>query len=96
MINMGIQQLRRKIDKIDQEIVALIARRISLVKEIAKVKQKQGLDIFDKEREKEIMNNITLIAKNNCISNKFIKKIFKEILNYSKNLQEGMLYDKKS
>ncbi|RLB06119.1 MAG: type I 3-dehydroquinate dehydratase [Deltaproteobacteria bacterium] len=47
--------LRRKIDEIDRQILSLLDRRMALVLQVGKVKKELATEIYDPEREAEIM-----------------------------------------
>lgn len=50
-----LSTLRNKIDDVDQELVALFAKRLQLVAEIGEVKTKQGESIYVPEREANLI-----------------------------------------
>jgi len=50
--------LRKRIDEIDEEIVKLLRERLKLATEIGKIKEKQNLQAFDLQREKQILKRI--------------------------------------
>ena len=47
--------LRRQLDDVDQQMTALLARRLALAGEIGKVKAAQGLPVLDEQREAEVL-----------------------------------------
>lgn len=49
-----IKELRRQIDRIDTEIIALIASRVAVAKELGKIKKSNHLPITDLAREAEL------------------------------------------
>ncbi len=50
---MDLDQIRKDIDQIDQELVALLERRMVCVGQIVEYKEQQGLPVLDQEgREK--------------------------------------------
>ncbi|WP_048816710.1 chorismate mutase [Caldisphaera lagunensis] len=50
-----IKILREKINELDDQIINLLNVRISICKEIGKIKRKNRINIEDKERENEIL-----------------------------------------
>ena len=58
-----IQALRDDIDQIDENILELINQRLLLAKQISDIKNRDGIQIEDNRREKDIMNR--LLARNN-------------------------------
>jgi shikimate dehydrogenase len=73
-----LNALRSKIDEIDDKIMKLLEARFAAAKEIGEYKNSRGLDVFDQDRENEILDKI---------SDKYILKIYSEILEMSKAAQ---------
>lgn len=46
-----LEELRNNIDQVDQEIVRLLEKRMTIVQEISQEKQKQEITILDASRE---------------------------------------------
>jgi len=72
-----LQELRCKIDEVDQEIIELLDLRMKLAKEIGAIKKRCGMKIKDREREKEVLER----------ARKY-KRIFEEIIKFSIKVQE--------
>ena len=53
-----IEQIRNDLDKIDDEIMVLITKRLKLVKKIGKLKKAVGKNIFDPNRENLIIDRL--------------------------------------
>ena len=81
-----MEDLRKQLDEIDQEMRKLFEKRLDVVTKIGQYKKTNDLPILDKSREKEI---ITKGIK--CIKNKAYKQYYKDFLNFmftiSKDLQ---------
>ncbi|MGM5484040.1 MAG: chorismate mutase [Nanobdellota archaeon] len=88
---MEIQEARQNIDKIDNKIVKLLAKRMSFMPEIAIYKKKQEKSITNPEREKQILNKKRNIAKENNLNPGFIENIFNLIFKESKQIQKKTL-----
>ena len=82
-----INKLRKEIDKIDQDLIALLKNRFSIAKEIGQVKTSNSLGIDDIDRENKIIKNLSIEA-NNDLKEEDISNIFKLIFSISKNLQK--------
>lgn len=54
-----MEELRKQIDQIDQEMLELFVKRMNLSKEIVQKKKSLGLKIYDLDREKQILTNMT-------------------------------------
>ncbi|MEM4348669.1 MAG: prephenate dehydratase domain-containing protein, partial [Candidatus Anstonellaceae archaeon] len=79
---MNLENIRKKIDKIDGKIVKLLSSRMELALLTTKFKG----SILDKQREKELLDNAKK-ASAGLLKPQFIEKIFFDILEESKNLQ---------
>ena len=82
-----INKLRKEIDKIDQDLIALLKNRFSIAKEIGQVKTSNSFGINDIDRENKIIKNLSIKA-NNDLKEEDISIIFKLIFSISKNLQK--------
>jgi chorismate mutase/prephenate dehydratase len=84
---MNLEDLRRKIDDTDANIVKLIAERMRIAQEIGEEKKKQRKRIDDKEREKRVWENIKSIARDENISQEVIESLYREIVMACKRMQ---------
>ena len=66
-----LKVLRDKIDKIDNDIVDLYARRMELAKQIGIIKGDENKGVVDSGREKEIINIENLKNLDECVSGLF-------------------------
>ena len=71
-----IQELRKKIDQINTEILQLIHARFVVTKKIGLIKKRKNLPPRDKKREKTQLNKLLLQAETLGIDPKLIAKIF--------------------
>jgi chorismate mutase/prephenate dehydratase len=86
-ILMNIDELRKKIDEIDARIVALIAARQAVSKQIGKGKNKTSRLIEDREREIRVMEHVRGLARAAKISPGDIENIYRQIMTASKRVQ---------
>jgi chorismate mutase len=86
---MDIKEIREKIDKFDEEITILIAKRLEISKDVAEYKKINNLPIRNLEREKEVIEKMHIKLKSLGIEDKeFAKKIFQTIIDKSASIQE--------
>ncbi len=84
--NKTINSEREKIDLIDENLVKLLDKRFEIVRNISKIKIVLGKPIFQQGREEIVLNKVKKISSNADT----MEKIFKEILNQAKKLQEEL------
>lgn len=90
----NLKSLRNNIDKIDDEILELFIRRLSIVEDIYEYKKINGMNIYDQKRENEILQKID----KNMSVNKYkseLESLFKSIMKISSSYQEKLLGAKK-
>lgn len=87
MINL-IDDLRKKIDETDEEILNNLSKRKNLIKEIAALKKSMKVPVLDTEREKYVLDNLKNKAKKIGLSTELIDSIYNLIFENSKLEQE--------
>ncbi|OQA95769.1 MAG: Phospho-2-dehydro-3-deoxyheptonate aldolase [Bacteroidetes bacterium ADurb.Bin217] len=87
----SLEELRAKIDMIDEEILAVIQRRMNVVKEIGKTKKENNIRILQTDRWMQIIEKAKEKGNSKGLSDEFIEKLFKAIHQESINLQTEIL-----
>jgi len=80
MSKQKLNNIRKKIDKLDQKLLNLIKQRTDLVEEVIKTK-KFKKQIVDKKRIKKVLNNIKKLSKKKKIDIRITQKIWKSMIN---------------
>ena len=78
-MNRNILKIRKKLDKLDNQLLLIIKKRTRLVDEVIKNK-KFKKDIIDQKRIKIILKNITYKSKIRNIDPKITQKIWKSMI----------------
>ena len=55
---MDLNEIRDKIDKVDDQIIELFAQRMELSNEVAQYKRAKGIPVIDMTRERDKRNKI--------------------------------------
>ena len=84
---MSLEEKRKKIDELDDEIVSLLARRMELAAEIGKEKVYAGLPIYAPDREGEVLRKVAEFAQNHHLNPETVTRVYGEILKASRNVQ---------
>lgn len=77
---------REQIDEIDAKLLVLLNERAKKVIEIGKFKIKNNLEVYDPEREKNIISRLLEINKG-PLSEETVKRIFKLLIDESRKLE---------
>jgi len=86
-----ILSVRKKIDDLDLQIFKILKKRYNLINEITKFKQLNTIPIKQKNREDLQLKKLCKLYKKDIKSYKFIRNIFKFILEESKKTQKKLI-----
>jgi chorismate mutase len=84
----NIQQLRKKVDAVDERILNALSERVKICGKIGLVKKKEGLQIRDASREDEIYNRVKQKALQFHLDPLQIEAVYHEIVNMCSAVQE--------
>jgi chorismate mutase/prephenate dehydratase len=84
---MDIHDLRKEIDKIDQDLLELLNKRAELALEIGRHKQKTMKSFFAPERERQVLSKL-LSANGGPLPNTALRAIYREIISASRALEK--------
>ena len=80
---MDLNELRNKIDGVDDGLVELLSQRSSLVRQAAQIKRREDLPLRSVEREESILGRLLEQATASGIDKDLIERVYGEILDSS-------------
>ena len=84
---MDLDSIRQEIDQIDQELVALLEKRMVCVGQIIEYKEQQGLPVLDQRREREVLEKVgSLVTDEQYRAT--IQSQFQDLMARSRDYQE--------
>ena len=86
---MPLDNVRTKIDQIDQELIDLLAQRSGLVHEVGVIKKAEGLQIYAPEREDALLKRLAKMNKGR-LPEKSIRAIYREIMSAALALEDNL------
>ena len=86
---MDLKELRNNIDTIDAELVKLFQQRMEISAQVGKYKQENGLPVFNKEREREVLNSVTASVPPELEG--YTKTLYETIFNVSRSYQKKLI-----
>lgn len=92
---MDLLELRKQIDEIDKQIVALYEQRMDISSQVADYKIETGKKVFDRERELDKLRNVKELTHNEFNAHG-IQELFEQIMSMSRKLQYKKLSEKGS
>jgi chorismate mutase len=89
-----LHALRSRIDKVDEEIIQLISKRMRITEELAHYKREHNVTILQVERWKEIIEGRSMLAEKLGLSKEFIDKYLEQLHKESIRTQERIMNKK--
>lgn len=83
-----LAQCRDEIERIDNDILGLLARRLTLGKRTGDLKRAAGLPILDPTREAAVIRRITGVARDIGLPTEPVREIYWQIVGMSRRVQE--------
>lgn len=84
---MNIEDWRKRIDELNDELVALLNKRATYATEIGKLKKQLGLPVFDATREQAVLEKVSSLTQG-PLSPESIKNIFQVIMQETRKVEE--------
>lgn len=84
---MKLDQIRKDIDQIDQELVALLEKRMVCVGQIVEYKEQQGLPVLDQGRENKVLEKVASLVDDEQYRST-IQAQFRDLMARSRDYQE--------
>ena len=79
-----LEKLRKEIDKIDNDLIKIIAKRFKITERVRDFKKENNLPIEDKNREAQILEKANVLAKKIGINSDLAKNILMQIISEAK------------
>jgi chorismate mutase-like protein len=87
---MNFKKEREEIDKIDNELLQLLHKRIEIVKVIGSSKKTVGLPVHDPVREQAMYEALAQKAQAQGVDIETVKAVWQTIIDHSKQTQSNL------
>jgi chorismate mutase len=82
-----IQELRKRVDEVDEQILNALSERAKICRAIGLVKKKQGMQIRDVSRENELYKHVKEKAVQFHLDPLQVEAVYREIVNMCSAVQ---------
>ena len=89
---MKIETLRREIDALDERLVALLNARAGCALEVGRLKEENGLEIYQPDREKEVLTHVRHVAVEGPLGPEAIGRLFERIIDEARRLERRVVH----
>ena len=86
-MNDKLENWRKQIDALDEELLQILGKRINIVKEIGRYKKSNGIAPLDKKRWQTVLKSQLSRKELLNLSQDFIKKLYGLIHEYSLKIE---------
>jgi chorismate mutase-like protein len=83
---MTIEDWRAKIDALDRRLVELLSERAQCALAVGKIKNSQNMQVFDPERERQIILNI-LKQNKGPLDDDALRRIFERVIDECRRIE---------
>jgi chorismate mutase-like protein len=87
-----LDELRVDIDRVDEVLVRLLNERARVACEIGRVKKEQGIELYQPDREKQVLAHVRSIASEGPLGADAIARLFERIIDEARRLERRMIH----
>ena len=91
-----LDELRRDIDRVDEVLVRLLNERARCACEVGKLKKELGVDVYQPEREKQVIEHVRSIAVEGPLGPDAIARLFERIIDEARRLERRVAHGEDS
>lgn len=84
---LDLEKLRLGIDAVDQQILKLLHERVDLVLKVGEYKRQNGRDVYDPEREREVLQRLCSRAEP-PLDPDTIRRIFERLIDECRRIEQ--------
>jgi chorismate mutase-like protein len=81
-----LEDLRHRIDMLDEHLVRLLNARAACALEIGRIKREEGMDIYQPARESEVLANVNRL-NTGPLGPQAIQRLFERIIDEARHLE---------
>jgi chorismate mutase-like protein len=86
-----LDELRRDIDRVDEVLVRLLNERARCVCEIGRLKRNAGIEVYQPDREKDVLRHVREIACEGPLGPDAIARLFERIIDEARRLERRVI-----
>ena len=87
MIMSDLDDLRKNIDRVDEVLVRLLNERARCACEIGRLKKELGVEIYQPDREKQVLDHVRGVAAEGPLGPDAIARLFERIIDEARRLE---------
>ena len=84
---LDLEELRRGIDAVDQQILQLLHERVRLVMQVGEYKRERGIPVYDPARERALLERLSKAAEP-PLDGDTIRRVFERLVDESRRIEQ--------
>jgi chorismate mutase-like protein len=88
-----LDDLRNDIDRVDEVLVRLLNERARVACEIGRLKKELGTEVYQPEREKQVLAHVRGIAAEGPLGPDAIARLFERIIDEARSLERRVIHE---
>jgi chorismate mutase-like protein len=88
-----LDDLRNNIDRVDEVLVRLLNERARCACEIGRLKKELGVEIYQPDREKQVLDHVRGVAAEGPLGPDAIARLFERIIDEARRLERRVAQD---
>jgi chorismate mutase len=88
----SLEDLRKDIDRVDEVLVRLLNERARCACEIGRIKKEQHVEIYQPEREKQVLEHVKSVAAEGPLEPEAIARLFERIMDEARRLERRVVH----
>jgi chorismate mutase-like protein len=89
----NLDDLRKNIDRVDEVLVRLLNERARCACEIGRLKKELGVEIYQPDREKQVLDHVRGVAAEGPLGPDAIARLFERIIDEARRLERRVAQD---
>jgi chorismate mutase len=85
--SLDLDELRRSIDAVDQQLLKLLHERVRLVLKVGEYKRERGMAVYDPTRERALLDRLCQAAEPPLDADT-IRRIFERLVDESRRIEQ--------
>ena len=88
---MKIEELRQRIDQLDEKLVELLTERANCALQIGKLKHDHGLDVYQPDREAQVLHHVQTHGRQmgSPLGGDAIVRVFERIIDEARRIERA-------
>ena len=87
-----LDDLRDDIDRVDEVLVRLLNERARVACEIGRLKKELGVEVYQPEREKQVLEHVRGLATEGPLGPEAIGRLFERIIDEARRLERRVVH----